>query len=66
MVRMNILAAALYPAYRLFDAWTEAREIDTGALSQVRIVCERERVCIAFHISAHVAYTRVYVHLTLV
>jgi hypothetical protein len=50
MIRVNILAAALYPAYRLFDAWTDAREIDTGALFQVRGVCERERVCIAFHV----------------
>jgi hypothetical protein len=50
MFRVNVLSAALYPAYRLYDAWTEASEIDTGALFQVRGVCEGERVCIAFHV----------------
>jgi hypothetical protein len=50
MVRVNILSAGLYPAYRLFDSWTSAREIDTDAAFQVRGVCERERLCIAFHV----------------
>jgi hypothetical protein len=44
MVRVNILSAGLYPAYRLFDSWTSAKEIDTDAAFQVRGVCERERV----------------------
>jgi hypothetical protein len=53
MVRVNVLSAALCPAYRLFHAWTSAREIDTDAAFQVRGVCERERrerVCIPFHV----------------
>ena len=50
MVSVNILASALYPAYRLFDGWTEAKEIDTDAASQVRGSCERVLICIAFHL----------------
>ncbi len=50
MVRVNVLSAGLYPAYRLFDAWTSASEIDTEAAFQVRGLRERERVCIVFHV----------------
>ena len=56
MVRVNVLSAGLYPAYRLFDSWTSAQEIDTDAAFQVRGASERERVWIAIrmHIRAHV------------
>ena len=50
MVRVNVVSAGLYPAYRLFDAWTSASEIDTEAAFEVRGFRERERVCIVFHV----------------
>lgn len=34
-VRTNLLAAAVYPVWRLFDAWSESKEIDTDIVSQV-------------------------------